>query len=150
MIKLRQESTFNWIERKITSNLMGISRRGMNPRQFYWSEKDTKTLTEQIQLHSGLKGDIFSKFCEFYLFAVEKIQSLVPDMKLPNMERIEHEVATFTDNILSERLNRPPNPEEIKEMIEGERYKISNDIAKKIGDILDKTLYYKFKMKPKK
>ena len=150
IIKLRQESTFNWIERKITSNLMGISRRGMNPRQFYWSEKDTKTLTEQIQLHSGLKGDVFSRFREFYLFAVEKIKSLVPDMKLPNMERIEHEIATFTNNVLSERLNRPPNPEEIKEMLEGERYKISNNIATKIGNILDKTLYFKFKKKPEK
>ncbi len=150
IIKLRQESTFNWIERKITSNLMGISRRGMNPRQFYWSEKDTKTLTEQIQLHSGLKGDSFSRFCEFYLFTIEKIKSLVPDMKLPNMERIEHEITTFTNNVLSERLNRLPNPEEIKQMLEGERYKISNNLATKIGNILDKTLYFKFKKKPEK
>ena len=150
IIKLRQESTFNWVERKITSNLMGISRRGMNPRQFYWSEKDNKTLTEQIQLHSGLDGDIFSRFCEFYLFAIEKIKSLVPEMKLPNKERIEHEIATIINNVLSERLNRPPNPEEINDMIEGERYKISNHIATKIGNILDKTLYFKFKKKPEK
>jgi len=150
IIKLRQESTFNWVERKITSNLMGISRRGMNPRQFYWSEKDNKTLTEQIQLHSGLEGDIFSRFCEFYLFAIEKIKSLVPEMKLPNKERMEHEIATTINKVLSVRLNRPPNPEEINDMIEGERYKISNHIATKIGNILDKTLYFKFKKKPEK
>ncbi len=150
IIKLRQESTFNWIERKITSNLMGISRRGVNPQQFYWSKKDTKTLTEQIQLHCGLKGDIFSRFCEFYLFAVEKIKSFVPDMKLPDIERIKHEVATFINEILSERLHRSPNPEEIKGMLEGERYKISNKIALKIGNLFDKALYIKFKKKPKK
>ena len=147
---MRQESTFNWIERKITSNLMGISRRGVNPQQFYWSKKDTKTLTEQIQLHCGLKGDIFSRFCEFYLFAVEKIKSFVPDMKLPDIERIKHEVATFINEILSERLHRSPNPEEIKGMLEGERYKISNKIALKIGNLFDKALYIKFKKKPKK
>ncbi|MHA1477360.1 MAG: hypothetical protein ACTSPU_04090 [Promethearchaeota archaeon] len=150
IVKLRQDSTFNWIERKITSNLMGISRRGVNPQQFYWSKKDTKTLTEQIQLHSGLKGDIFSRFCEFYLFAVEKIKSFVPDMKITDMERIKHDISTYIDEVISERLHRSPNPEEIKEMLEGERYKISNNIAIKIGSFFDKALYIKFKKKPKK
>jgi len=149
IIKLRQESTFNWVERRISSSIMGVTR-GMNPRQFYWNDKDNKTLTEQVQLHSGLGGDIFSRFCEFYLFVLEKIKSLVTDMKLPNKERIEHEIATFIKDVLSERLNRPSNPEEINEMLEGERYKISNNIAKEIGSILDKTLYFKFKKKPKK
>ncbi len=150
IIKLRQDSTFNWIERKITSNLMGISRRGVNPQQFYWSKKDTKTLTEQIQLHSGLKGDIFSRFCEFYLFAVEKIKFFVPDMKITDMERIKHDISTYIDEVISERLHRSPNPEEIKEMLEGERYQISNNIAIKIGSFFDKALYIKFKKKPKK
>jgi hypothetical protein len=35
-------------------------------------------------------------------------------------------------------------------MLEGERYKISNNIATKIGNILDKALYFKFKKKPEK
>ncbi len=149
IIKLRQESTFNWVERRISSSIMGVTR-GMNPRQFYWNDKDNKTLTEQIQLHSGLGGEIFSRFCEFYLFVLEKIKSLVTDMKLPNKERIEHEIAIIINDVLFERLNRPSNPEEINVMLEGERYKISNNIAKKIGNILDKTLYFKFKKKPKK
>jgi len=150
IIKLRQGSTFNWIERKITSNLMGISRRGVNPQQFYWSKKDTKTLTEQIHFHSGLKGDIFFRFCEFYLFAVEKIKSFVPEMKITDMERIEHDISTFIDEVISERLHRSPNPEEINKMLEGERYKISNNIAIKIGSFFDKALYIKFKKKTKK
>jgi len=148
ILKLRQENTFNWIEHKITSNLMGISRRGMNPHQFYWSKRDNKTLTEQIQIHSGLKSDIFSRFCEFYHFAIEKMKSFVPDMKLPNIERIKHEIATFNNSILSERLNHPPNPEEVNEMLEGERYKIANKIATEIGKFLDKAIYFKFKKKP--
>ncbi|MHA1455844.1 MAG: hypothetical protein ACTSR5_07650 [Promethearchaeota archaeon] len=48
----QEESTFNWIERRITSANMGISRPGINPNQFYWQEKDTKILTESIKIHS--------------------------------------------------------------------------------------------------
>ena len=149
IIKLRQENTFNWVERKITSNIMSINR-GLNPRQFYWSEKDTKTLTEQIQLHSRLEGNSSSRFCEFYLFAIEKIRSFVPEINLPNKEQIEQEIATIINELLSERLNHPPNPKEIKEMLEGDRYTISNMIATKIGKFLDKALYFKFKKKPEK
>ena len=67
--KVQQENPFNWIERKITSTLMGINRPGMNPNQFYWEKKDTKIATEQVKIHSGLKttigADFYTKDQEF-------------------------------------------------------------------------------------
>jgi hypothetical protein len=148
--KAQQENPFNWIERKITSSMMGINRPGMNPNQFYWEDKDTKIATEQIKIHSGLTDDPFSNFCEFYYFAVEKIKSHIEDMKLPTHEEIEIEVSSFINEVLSERLKHAPNPQEIRDILEGERYKIAKKIALKIGMLLDKALYLKFKQKLKK
>ena len=148
--KVQQENPFNWIERKITSTIMGISRPGMNPNQFYWEEKDTKIGTEQIKIHSSLKDDPFSNFCEFYNFAIEKIKSHVENAKLPTSEEVELEISSFIDEVLSERLNRKPNPQEISGMVEGERYKVAKKIAEKIGNLLNKALYLKFKQKRKK
>ena len=148
--KAQQENPFNWIERKITSSMMGINRPGMNPNQFYWEDKDTKIATEQIKIHSGLTDDPFSNFCEFYYFAVEKIKSHIEDMKLPTREVIEIEVSSFINEVLSERLKHAPNPQEIRDILEGERYKIAKKIALKIGMVLDKALYIKFKQKRKK
>ena len=150
LYKLQQENPFNWIEHKITSTIMGINRPGMNPNQFYWEKKDTKIATEQIKTHSGLTDDTFSNFCEFYYFAVEKIKSQVENMKLPTPEKIKIEVSSFINEVLSERLDHAPNSQEIRNLLEGERYKIAKKIAVKIGTLLDKALYLKFKQKPKK
>ena len=143
--KVQQENPFKWIEHKITSTLMGINRPGMNPNQFYWGKKDTKIATEQIKMHSGVKGDPFNSFCEFYYFAVEKIKSHVENMKLPISEEIKHEVSAYINDILSERLNRIPNSQEVRDMIEGEKYKVAKKIALKIGSLLDKALYIIFR-----
>ncbi|MFX1316280.1 MAG: hypothetical protein ACFE9T_10480, partial [Promethearchaeota archaeon] len=56
-IREKQEiSTLNWIERRITSSLMRINSPGINPNQLYWQEKDMKIATDNIKLHSELKG----------------------------------------------------------------------------------------------
>ncbi|MFX0011297.1 MAG: hypothetical protein ACFE9R_13355 [Candidatus Hermodarchaeota archaeon] len=148
--KIQQENPFNWIDRKITSTMMGINRPGMNPSQFYWEPKDTKIATEQIKIHSSLKDDPFTSFCEFYNFAVEKIKSHIAGIKLPTQEEIEGEVSNFMIEAMSERLNHPHNLKEIKEMLEGERYDVANKTAEKIGTLLNKALYLKFKQKRKK
>jgi len=44
-------------------------------------------------------------------------------------------------------LNHAPSQEEINNMLEGERFQIAKQIAIKIGKILDKALYSKFKSK---
>ncbi|MFX0076189.1 MAG: hypothetical protein ACFE96_12155 [Candidatus Hermodarchaeota archaeon] len=148
--RVQQENPFNWIERKITTAMMGINRPGMNPKQFYWEDKDTKIGTEQIKFHSGLKDDPFGNFCEFYNFAIEKIRFHVESMNLPTLEEIKTEVSNFINEALSERLTHAPNSREIGNMLEGERYKVAKKIAVKIGSLLDKALYLKFKQKRKK
>ena len=71
-------------------------------------------------------------------------------MKLPNYEEIRHEISAYISETLSKRLNRTPNSQEFRDMIEGERYKVAKKIALKIGRLLDKALYLKFKQKKKK
>jgi hypothetical protein len=147
-IREKQElSTLNWIERRITSSLMRINSPGINPNQLYWQEKDSKTATENIKLHSELKGDSIDLICQFFNFAVEKIKSFDPKINLPDVENIRKEVSDISANVLSKRVNDPKSLKDKPDLLDGERYEISSDIAKKIGKLLDKALYSKFKKK---
>ncbi len=148
--KIQEENTLNWIERKITSTLMGINRPGLNPNQFYWQKKDNKIAIEQIIIHSRLEGGCFNRFCEFFHFAVEKIKFHMVNMDLSNYDRIKSDVSAIIDRFLSKRLGHAPNSVEIDKMLDGERYEIAKEIAKKIGVLLDAAVYLKFKKKPKK
>ncbi|KKK40300.1 MAG: hypothetical protein Lokiarch_52480, partial [Candidatus Lokiarchaeum sp. GC14_75] len=47
--------------------------------------------------------------------------------------------------ILEKRLNSTQTQNNKKDLLDGERYEISTQIAKKIGRLLDKALYSKFK-----
>lgn len=149
IVDKQRESTLNWIERRITSSLMGITRPGINPNQFYWQEKDKKIATDNIKLHSELNEDPREKFIEYYSFAVNKIRSFQPSELLPTNEDIEKEVRVIIDNTLNQRLNIKPHYDDIKTMLEGERYLIAKKIALRIGELLDKALYLKFKTKRK-
>ena len=124
---------------------MRINSSGINPNQLYWQEKDTKIATDNIKLHSELKGDPIELISQFFNFAVEKIRNLTPDFQLPNYEKIMNIVNEITEKLLTKRLGRTPNPEEKKKLLDGERYEIGNQIAGKIGRLLDKALYTKFK-----
>jgi len=143
----QEESTFNWIERRITSALMGVSRPGINPNQFYWQEKDTKILAESIKIHSESDPNPMIKFFEFYKESVDLIKKLEPNFKLPNDEKMNNDVSQIIKDVLSERLKHDPSPEEIKDMVDGERFEIARKISIKIGKLLDKVLYFKFKKK---
>jgi len=145
----QEKSTFNWIERKITSSLMRINSPGINPSQLYWTEKDTKITTDNIKLHSELNGDPFDLFLEYFQFAIDKIESLYSDLKLPNPEKIKLIIKNIINTILKERFAHEPSLEEINNMLDGERYEVAKQIAKEIGTILDKALYSKFKLKRK-
>jgi hypothetical protein len=147
-IRERQElNTLNWIERRITSSLMRINSPGINPNQLYWQEKDSKTATENIKLHSELKGDSIDLICQFFNFAVEKIKSFDPKINLPDLETIKKKVSNISANVLSKRVNDPKTLKDKPALLDGERYKISSEIAKVIGKLLDKALYSKFKKK---
>ena len=148
--KLREQqeiSTLNWIERRITSSLMRITSPGINPNQLYWQEKDLKIATDNLKLHSELKGNIIDLFCQYFNFATEKIKSLADDMIVPPYEKLKNVVENLTEKVLQKRLDHTPSPEEINAMLEGERFEISKQIATRIGKILDKALYTKFKSK---
>ncbi|MHA2397428.1 MAG: hypothetical protein ACXADU_00885 [Promethearchaeota archaeon] len=146
--KLREKqelSTLNWIERRITSSLMRIKSPGINPNQLFWQEKDSKTATESIKLHSKLKGDPIILMAEFFNFAVEKINSFTPNMALPDNEKIMNIVNEISKKILKRKLN--VSEKEEFDLLDGERYDIASQIAQKIGKLLDKALYSKFKKK---
>ncbi|MBY9017199.1 MAG: hypothetical protein KGD66_00060 [Candidatus Lokiarchaeota archaeon] len=145
----QEESTFNWIERRITSANMGISRPGINPNQFYWQEKDTKILTESIKIHSESGPNPKIKFFEFYKESIDLIKKLEPNFKVPSDEQMENDVSQIIKDVLTERLKHDPSLDEIKAMVDGERFEIARRIAIKIGKILDKVLYFKFKKKRK-
>ena len=147
-IRKQQEiSTLNWIERRITSSLMRINSPGINPNQLYWQEKDTKTAIDSIKLHSELKGNALDLFTEFFHFAIEKIKLFAQDMKLPKHETLYNIVIDITEKILQRRLGHAPSSREIETMLEGERFEIAKQISIKIGKMLDKALYSKFKKK---
>ncbi|MFO8019314.1 MAG: hypothetical protein R6U96_11805 [Promethearchaeia archaeon] len=147
--KKQEDSTFNWIERRITSSLMRITSPGINPNQLYWKEKDTRIAADNLKMHSELDGNTIDLLTEYFKFAVEKIDDLKsPNMKLPGEKKIRLLVKKIINNVLKERLKKEePSISTIENMIEGERIKISKEIAKKIGKILDKSLYKKFKFK---
>jgi hypothetical protein len=140
-------STLNWIEKKITTSMMIISKPGINPNQLYWQEKDTKTATDNIKLHSELKGNTIELFVQYFHFAIDKIKSLAEDMRLPPIEKLQSVVEKITEDLLSKRLGHSPSREEINNMLEGERFEMAKQIATRIGKILDKALYTKFKSK---
>ena len=145
----QEENTFNWIERRITSAIRGISRPGINPNQFYWQEKDTKTLAESIKIHSDSDPNPEIKFLEFYKDSINLMKRLEPDYKLPDDEEIKNNVSQIIKDVLYERLKHDPSLEEIKNMVDGERFEIATRISTKIGKYLDKLLYFKFKKKRK-
>ncbi|TET57596.1 MAG: hypothetical protein E3J52_09980 [Promethearchaeota archaeon] len=150
--KLREEqelSTLNWIERRITSSLMRINSPGINPNQLYWQEKDTKIATDNIKLHSELRGDPVELISQFFNFAMEKIRNFTSEIKLPDNEKIMEIVNNIIEKTLMKRLGKIPTAEQKRNLIDGERYEIGNQIAIKIGRLLDKALYTKFKSKQK-
>ncbi|GAG62350.1 unnamed protein product, partial [marine sediment metagenome] len=147
--KKQEGSTFNWIERRITSALMRINSPGINPTHLYWQKKDTKSATDNIKLHSELQGNTVELFSEFFIFCIEKIKSFSQEFKLPDNDKIIQMVNNITEKTLKERLGRVPTSTDVQNMIEGERYEIAKQIAKRIGKFLDKALYTKFKNKRK-
>ncbi|MFW9822859.1 MAG: hypothetical protein ACFFE4_07995, partial [Candidatus Thorarchaeota archaeon] len=145
--EIQELSTLNWIERRITGSLMRINSPGINPNQLYWQEKDSKTAIENIKLHSELKGDPVDLIIEFFNFAVKKINSFEPKIALPEQEKIKKIVSDLTSDVLSKRVGTSKTPKGKPNLLDGERYEIATQIAKRIGMLLDKALYSKFKNK---
>jgi len=144
----QEENTFNWIERRITSALMGIGRPGINPNQFYWQDKDTKILAESIKIHNESGTNPMITFFEFYKESIDLIKKLEPKFKLPNEDKMHDDISQMIADVLIERVKHAPSLDEIKTMVDGERFEISKRMSIKIGKVLDKVLYFKFKKKP--
>jgi len=147
IIENQQENTLNWIERRVTSALMGITRKGINPNQFYWKEKDTKACTENIILHSKKNYNSFEGFQDFFHFTINKLKELVPDRVKFNDSEIKAEILSLIKNTLNKRMGNIPKLDANVKILDGERHLISEELAKKIGNLLNDVLYYKFRNK---
>ena len=145
--EIQELSTLNWIERRITGSLMRINSPGINPNQLYWQEKDSKTAIDNIKLHSELKGDPIDLMSEFFNFAVEKIRSFDPKINLPDYEKIRKMVNNLSTDVLNKRTGINKISKDKPDLLDGERYEIATQLAKRIGRLLDKALYSKFKKK---
>ena len=142
----QEKNTFNWIERKITSSLMGINRPGINPNQFYWDkEKDTRILKDSIKIFSETGEHPRQMFYKFYEDVVNLIKRLEPNFKLLSIDQLKLEVDEILNHVLSSRISNISSEIEVDNMLDGERVNISQKIAEKIGQLLDKALYFKFK-----
>jgi hypothetical protein len=145
--EIQELSTLNWIERRITGSLMRINSPGINPNQLYWQEKDSKIAIENIKLHSELKGDPIDLLCEFFNFAVEKIKSFNPNIKLPDYVQIKKVVSNISTDIINKRIGINKALKDKPDLLDGERYEIATELSQRIGRLLDKALYSKFKKK---
>ncbi|MFX1316279.1 MAG: hypothetical protein ACFE9T_10475, partial [Promethearchaeota archaeon] len=70
-----------------------------------------------------------------------------PNINLPDYEKIKDTVNGITEKVLLRRLGSKPSKEGRRNLLDGERYEISKQIAQEIGALLDKALYSKFKSK---
>lgn len=172
-VRERQDgSTYDWLERKISTSLMRVSSKGINPNQFYWADKDTRMVSDAIKHHSEMKNfkicpkcgtELLTKdqctdgtpakiasvaelFSNFYLFALKKIQTLWPKMRVPEYEEVlKMIILEDAMNILGARLGKNVRLEDLETILEGDRVELSQRIAKRIGKVLDNAIYKKFR-----
>lgn len=173
-IKKRQEAnTLDWIERKITTSLMRITSGSINPNQLYWSEKDTKVASEGLKRHCEIESAFLCPSCgqslaegaqcpehdihaipaspvdlfaQFYKFCQDKMKSLYDRVRIKSFEEIREEIVKeYASEEMESRLRRIPKGDELNDMIDGERLAVAQRIAKKIGKLLDNTLYKKYR-----
>ncbi len=148
-IRKDQEShTLDWIERRVTSSMMRITSKGITPTTLYWNkQKDGKTCSENMKNHSELRTNTTSElFTDYYYFALSCIHKQWPAFDLPTRDSVKNEVYELVIKEVSKRVGKTLTETEIdKEIIEGERWTIANQLSDNIGKKLDKVLYQKFK-----
>ncbi len=165
-------STFDWLERKISTSLMRVSSKGINPNQLYWTDKDTRMVADAIKHHSEMKNfrvcpkcgtelsnkeqctdgtpgkiaNVAELYTNFYLFALKKIQSLWAKMRVPEYEEVlKTIILEDAKDILGARLGKNAKLEDLEAILEGDRVELSQRTAKRIGKILDNAVYKKFR-----
>lgn len=170
--KVQESSTLNWIEKKITATMVSVKSSNLNPTSLYWSEKDGKIAVENLKLHSELKdrkictecgNDITQSpcvqhqmtkekraspldlFCQYYIFALSRIQTLSSKVKIPPYQEIGPEILAWMNEAMNRRLRKEITAEDADKIIEGERIEVAKKIAQSIGEYLDKALYKIFK-----
>ncbi|MHA1776853.1 MAG: hypothetical protein DRO88_10115 [Promethearchaeia archaeon] len=167
----QQLNTFNWIEKKITSALISVSAVSVNPTSIYWTEKDNRLSLESLLIHAKLTHrkicsecgkDTTTSLCEdhpsssidatpmdlvsqYYHFAISRIKELYPSMKYPKYAEIFKQVQEMMNQTMSARLNQQITRELSTSVLDGELRDVAAQIVKKIGKILDKAIYKKFK-----
>ncbi|HMF33702.1 MAG TPA: hypothetical protein VKK79_19920 [Candidatus Lokiarchaeia archaeon] len=171
-LKEKQDTTtYDWVERKISTSL--IAKAGINPTQLYWTDKDTRLVADAIKHHTEMQEfnicsqcgqELYAKeqcdvdgapakvanvaelFANFYLFAVRKIQSIFEKMRVPEFEEVlKTVVLEDAFDIMGSRLGKGATTDALDNLLEGDRIELSQRIAKRIGKVLDNTIYKKFR-----
>ncbi|WP_457556584.1 hypothetical protein [Candidatus Harpocratesius sp.] len=167
----QQLSTFNWIEKKITSALISVSAITVNPTSIYWTEKDNRLALESLLIHAKLSHRRICMICgkdtttnscqehsdssekatpldlisQYYYFALSRIQELWSKIKIPTFEEIHSKVKEIMEEETISRLNQPMTRDLSTQILDGELRNVGLRIVKKIGKQLDKAIYKKFK-----
>ncbi len=94
----------------------------------------------------GKTASVADLFSNFYLFALKKIQSLWPKMRVPEFEDVQKTIILEDAmDILGPRLGKNIRLEDLETILEGDRVELSQRMAKRIGKILDNAIYKKFR-----
>lgn len=147
--KSQEENTFNWIDKKISTSIMRITSKGINPTTLYWSDKDNSNCSDNMMLYSQLGENKIELILDFYKFALSRMKDNFNEFKIPNDTDLRNEITKIAIDTIANRLKKDPNSiseQEInKNLISGELHNITDKVASLIGKRLDKILYSKFK-----
>ena len=76
-----------------------------------------------------------------------KLPGPYPKINLPDYEKIRKMVNNLSTDVLNKRTGINKISKDKPDLLDGERYEIATQLAKRIGRLLDKALYSKFKKK---
>ena len=91
-------------------------------------------------------ANVAELIANFYLFAIRKIQSLGEKIRVPEFEEVlKNVVLEDALAVMGSRLGKSAKPEDLDNLLEGDRIELAKHIAQRIGKLLDNTIYKKFR-----
>ena len=160
--KIEEVETLGWIEKRVKTAFMSINK--ISPSDLYWKEEDSKKFGKYVLLHVQSKqnkllcqkcGTILTIKCDshpqaprihpntvqliasFHNFALEKLAG----GSFPETCEL---VKNHAEEVIKERLNRPPSSEDLEKLIEGEILLIGERLGNAYSQKFNKALYKKW------